>query len=117
MPQFVLLAHDYPAPHFDLMLEHANTLRTWRLTAIPQLNNEYSAESLGDHRLAYLDYEGPVSGNRGSVKRIDRGALEWITNSTDSAIVAIRGQLLIGRLELNRNSNGWTCCLKALLAD
>ncbi len=35
-----------------------------------------AALALPEHRLAYLDYEGPVSGNRGSVKRWDAGWYE-----------------------------------------
>src|SRR5262245_43439326 len=32
-----------------------------------------AAQRLDDHRPAYLDYEGPVSGNRGKVRRLVRG--------------------------------------------
>jgi len=27
-----------------------------------------------DHRAMYLDYEGPISGNRGTVRRVDAGS-------------------------------------------
>ena len=37
---------------------------------------EMDAEVLPDHRLAYLDYEGPISGDRGSVTRWDRGTYD-----------------------------------------
>ena len=66
MSRFVILEHDYPVQHWDLMLEAGDVLRTWRLIAPPDKTQAVAAESLGDHRLAYLDYEGPVSGNRGS---------------------------------------------------
>jgi len=55
------------------MLEVGSVLRTWRLDAPPSLHGTATAEPLGDHRLIYLDYEGPVSGNRGAVTRWDRG--------------------------------------------
>ena len=54
--------------HWDLMLDTGETLRTWRLE--PALPGVIRAEPLGNHRRAYLDYEGPVSGNRGSVQRL-----------------------------------------------
>ena len=74
MPRFVILEHDHPTLHWDLMLEADGVLKTWRL-ARPPLREHASiaATKLADHRLAYLDYEGPVSGDRGTVTRWDRG--------------------------------------------
>ncbi len=79
MPRFVLLEHDHPYLHWDFMLEVGDALWTWRLDRIPETAESIPAERLLDHRLHYLDYEGPVSGNRGSVKRIDRGDYERLT--------------------------------------
>jgi hypothetical protein len=77
MPRFVILEHDRPELHWDLMLESGSALRTWRLAAPPQTPGErIAATALPDHRLHYLDYEGPVSGNRGTVKRWDTGHYE-----------------------------------------
>jgi hypothetical protein len=77
MPRFVILEHDHPELHWDLMLESGAALRTWRLAAPPQVPDErIAATALADHRLHYLDYEGPVSGNRGTVKRWDAGHYE-----------------------------------------
>ncbi|HBE68769.1 MAG TPA: hypothetical protein DDW52_11540 [Planctomycetaceae bacterium] len=39
-------------------------------------NPSVSAERLIDHRRHYLTYEGPVSGNRGEVKRVASGTYE-----------------------------------------
>jgi len=33
------------------------------------------AEHIGDHRPAYLTYEGPISGDRGTVRRLARGRI------------------------------------------
>src|SRR5436305_12258768 len=63
MTRYVILAHDHPFLHWDLMLEHDGSLRTWRLATPPVADQDVAAEELADHRLAYLDYEGPVSGN------------------------------------------------------
>ena len=35
MPRFVILAHDWPTPHFDLLLEAGAVLKAWRLLAEP----------------------------------------------------------------------------------
>jgi hypothetical protein len=77
MPRFVILEHDHPELHWDLMLEAGAALRTWRLARPPQAPGEaIDATALPDHRPHYLDYEGPVSGGRGTVKRWDAGWYE-----------------------------------------
>lgn len=74
MPRFVVLEHDHPTLHWDLMLEAGDKLRTWRLAQPPEKEaGPIPATALGDHRKMYLDYEGPVSGGRGSVVRWDSG--------------------------------------------
>jgi hypothetical protein len=76
VPQFVILAHDWPEPHFDLLLEAGPVLKAWRLLAEPAMNVAVPAEPNADHRAVYLDYEGPVSGGRGDVIRWDNGTYE-----------------------------------------
>jgi hypothetical protein len=73
MPRFVILSHDHPSPHWDFMLEQGEALRTWRLAEVPRPGRTLPAEPLPDHRKAYLDYEGPVSGGRGTVAQVDAG--------------------------------------------
>lgn len=34
--------------------------------------------ALPDHRAAYLRWQGPVSGGRGAVRRVESGTLEWL---------------------------------------
>src|SRR5207302_8586838 len=92
MPRFVVLEHDHPFLHWDLMLEAGDVLRTWRLHAQPEPGRVVRAESLGDHRKAYLDYEGPVSRNRGTVKRWDAGTFDWQDDSTDRLVIRLAGQ-------------------------
>ena len=82
MPRFVILEHDHPVLHWDLMLEAGDVLQTWRLATTPELGRTIEATSLGDHRILYLDYEGPVSGNRGTVKRWDAGVFTEQADST-----------------------------------
>lgn len=59
--------------HWDLMLEQSGTLVTFELDRLPWERGLFLTRRLADHRLAYLDYEGHVSGNRGQVIRLDRG--------------------------------------------
>lgn len=107
MPRFVLLEHDHPVRHWDFMLECGTVLRTWRLDRIPDVADEISAEPLPDHRLAYLDYEGPVRGDRGSVQRVDRGDFELIRDDEDSIEVVIRGERLQGRAIVDPQRFHW----------
>lgn len=77
--RFVILHHTTrDGEHWDLMLEQGDVLQTWQLLANPLGGEAYpiSARRIGDHRLAYLTYEGPISGDRGNVTRIDEGEYE-----------------------------------------
>lgn len=103
--QFVLLRHDLPQHlHWDFMIEAGQALATWRLEADPgQLATPgavLSAERLADHRLAYMDYEGPISGGRGSVTRIDRGYCEILDLTDRLWTVRLAGSILTGTFQL-----------------
>lgn len=105
MPRFAILIHDHPFLHWDLLLEHAQSLRTWRLLANPegfitQTTDSITAEPLGDHRLHYLDYEGPVSGDRGTVLQWDAGVFETLEQSETCWRVRLEGRRLTGVLTL-----------------
>jgi hypothetical protein len=102
MPRFVLLDHDHPFQHWDLMLEEAGVLWTWRLDCPPAPGGVSLAERTFDHRLLYLDYEGPVSGNRGRVVRHDGGDFTWLLRQEGHLRVSLAGVLLAGNLDLLR---------------
>ena len=110
MARFVILEHDYPALHWDFMLEKEAALRAWRLTRSPEESGPIDVEPLADHRLAYLEYEGPVSGNRGSVRRFDRGEYALVEETPHRIEVRLRGAALRGRAVIERNisSEPWT---------
>ena len=66
------------------------------------------SETLGatqrhDHRIVYLDYEGPISGNRGFVTRIDQGTYESLNISEDKWRVKLNGDMVVGQVELARH--------------
>lgn len=71
--RFVILEHDHPFLHWDLLMQKGDALKAWRLLEAVQVGAWLSSESIPDHRLKYLDYEGPVSGDRGTVTRIAAG--------------------------------------------
>ena len=113
MARFVVLRHDVPSGvgrglHWDFMLETGDVLCTWALAEKPEpTGTSCLAERLDDHRLIYLDYEGNVSGNRGTVTRLDRG--DYTAAEDDSprdddstVIVRLKGRLLKGTATLTR---------------
>ena len=121
MPRFVLLRHQCPAgyekpSHWDFMLEWTEVLRTWELQALPPLwraaledgmsnstgpaARPVRASRLADHRRAYLDYEGPLSHNRGSVSCCDRGTYTMIGETSARLEIQLAGNRLRGRVVL-----------------
>ena len=94
--RYVILLHEsHRDDHWDFMLENGDILTTWAMT--PQLSTDSftcHVESLPDHRRAYLEYEGPVSHNRGTVRRIDEGIFEIMTPNS----YRLTGRLLTGIL-------------------
>jgi hypothetical protein len=102
MPRYVVLEHDSPrGRHWDFMLEEGPSLATWALPAPPDHPNAMTAEALPDHRLAYLDYEGPISGGRGSVARWDWGTFRVERRDEAGLTVRLAGRALAGRVTLD----------------
>jgi hypothetical protein len=127
MPRFVVLYHDCPphgalASHWDFMLEAGDHLRTWRLEQLPAAwrvahqrtaathshcpviaaDNSIAATQLGDHRLAYLDYEGEVSGGRGRVVRVATGTYTFESDAALRVKCELNGDSIAGHVELER---------------
>ena len=105
MPRFAILYHETPAggsrpPHFDFLLQSGDVLRTWALTDQPSAGQVVEARALADHRLQYLDYEGPVSENRGTVTRWDGGMFQWLSDTPREVRVRLAGARLIGTVAL-----------------
>jgi hypothetical protein len=107
MPRYVILAHDWPEPHWDFLLEASGVLRAWRLLGEPKPGASVPAEPNFDHRLLYLDYEGPLSGGRGSVTRWDAGTFEWVENGPERVVVELSGRRLCGSVELESKAGNW----------
>jgi hypothetical protein len=102
---FVLLEHTLPdGIHWDLMVELPGRplLATWRLAENPLTwRAGVPAERIGDHRQAYLDYEGPVSDGRGEVRRLDRGPCDVLADDHAGSLwLRLAGARLAGVFEL-----------------
>ena len=111
-------AHSARGSHWDLMLEDDGQLLTWALPRLPEeTDTPIRCQQLDDHRIAYLDYEGPISNNRGSVKRWDRGTFQWKQRRPNELSVVLEGEKLRGTLTLIRNSEAkgttdWSCVIE-----
>ncbi len=109
MPRFVLLEHDHPIRHWDLLLEVGPVLWTWRLDAVPILGVSCRASRVADHRLIYLDYEGSIGGNRGEVRRVADGEFAWVEDTPCRIVIRVRGAFFSGVFRLERGQGGeWT---------
>jgi hypothetical protein len=106
MPRFAILDHDHPFPHWDFLLEAGTALRAWRLLEEPARGRVIAAESLPDHRLLYLDYDGPVSGGRGRVVRWDVGEFVWDKEDANDVRVRLSGGRVAGPVRVRLCEDG-----------
>jgi len=104
--RFVVLDHDWPKPHFDLFVERDGVLKAWRLPPDFDPDSPTVAVANADHRLHYLDHEGRVSGDRGTVARWDAGEVEWECVEPERVAVRFGGSRLTGRYEFVRREEG-----------
>ena len=101
--RFVILHHrERHGEHWDLMIEQADALATWQLSLNPLAHRDQPipATQIADHRKAYLEYEGPISRDRGDVTRIERGTCDILKTDKVSWIIRLQGQQLTGAFEL-----------------
>ena len=108
--RFVILHHRVAdGEHWDLMLEHGGVLLTWQLQREPvdRSSLPIPARRIGDHRRAYLEYEGPLSGDRGHVRRVEAGSVEFRDTSPDRYVVQLRSRRLSGLFTLAAVGDGW----------
>lgn len=71
-------------PHWDWMFEFGGALITWETPPLslwlqrnsPLPPRTIVARRLVDHRLHYLDYSGPLTGNRGHVQQLASGVYQ-----------------------------------------
>jgi hypothetical protein len=110
--RFVILTHDHPVLHWDLMLEDGEALTTFRLLEEPVAGTVIAAEPIAPHRKAYLDYEGPVSGGRGSVTRWDHGTFRELQQSPGARTLLLTGQRGRFKFTLQSHAGNWSCTVE-----
>lgn len=111
MPRMVVLWHEISdgdtfdrASHFDVMLESGEALWTWALNQWPLKDEQQvSAKRLADHRFAYLEYEGPISGGRGNVRRVDQGEYQLVKRDSDRLELKVCTVQFSGRIQITHN--------------
>lgn len=119
----VLLRHECGAQsHYDLMIEDPSAppgrgrLLTWRSTE-PSWRwvelGRVDLEAIEPHRRDYLMYQGPLSGGRGSVSRVDEGTVAIRDWSADGGVLDLRFGRFTGTVELRRAVNPqWVLSIK-----
>jgi hypothetical protein len=108
--EFVILfhkvsEHEGRGDHWDLMLQDQDRLLTWELMRRPEAGMTITAKRLPDHRLAYLDFEGALSENRGIVSRWEKGRLLWLSKSPTRLAARLVNDRLDWRVEVTIESD------------
>jgi len=119
MPRFVVQQHFRSEEdwHFDLMLEGSQALVTFSSPVPPDDTSGLpcAVRHLGDHRLAYLEHEGQISGGRGWCRIHDRGTFEWLQPpdpaliaASDEICIRLAGEKAVGTFRLRREPRSGT---------
>jgi len=110
---FVVQEHWATAHHFDLRLEVDGVMRSWAVPKEPSMDPAVKrlAIEVGDHSIAYNDFEGEVDG--GKVEIWDRGTYEqggrvpWPEAlERGHAVFVLHGEKLQGGFALQRTRRG-----------
>ena len=102
--RFVLHKHSRGKQlHWDLMLQAADVLETYRLQLPPeQLRRDgCTARRIFDHPLKFLSYEGSVNNGQGTVEFVDSGTYEMLSRDEGKIELQFDGSILTGRFELS----------------
>ena len=91
--RYVVLHHTgITRPHFDLLFEiepGADALTALRCPTWPAKVGDLLGE-MAEHRLLYLDYEGPVSGDRGVVVGVESGDVHVSDLCADPPVLGLQ---------------------------
>ena len=109
----VLMRHETKAGgHYDWMLQTPASVkdlnaRLWTARVnLPSWcwsnQSPWDLEMIGEHRSAYLTYEGPLTGGRGTVRRVDSGWVEPHLWSPDRIVFDMGMTHCCGRIQLER---------------
>jgi len=110
--RFALLLHEHSekpeSRHQDLLLEMDLSLFALKISPpVADFRRGFGALRHFDHRKLYLDYEGPISGDRGFVVRIDGGEILGRV-SPEGFELELRGSELCGHYRFEPiGKEGW----------
>ncbi|MCL2646262.1 MAG: hypothetical protein FWD61_04545 [Phycisphaerales bacterium] len=101
--RFVVLLHERHGEgggaHYDFFLEvpGREKLMAWRVSRGPEEwgkvdDKELGVERIADHRKVYLEYEGEISGGRGTVKRVAEGVARVVKMTEKEIRVRVEGK-------------------------
>jgi bifunctional non-homologous end joining protein LigD len=109
--RFVVQEHKKESEmHWDLMLEADEILQTYRLEIEPYklISQQSMAVRIFDHPLKFLTYEGSVNKGKGSVRIVESGTYEVLSEEKENIKLILHGQILEGTLVFTRiNEDGW----------
>lgn len=117
MGRTVLLRHDLPdgSWHYDWLISPPPSpeprglicFRVWERIDSAEVR-QFRAERLPDHRAMYLDYEGPVSGGRGTVIRVAEGKMKVEVDGDGELVVSGELGAARGRWTGTATAGTWT---------
>jgi len=116
MPRYVILWHELSetaeqSSHWDFMIQvGGESLHTWAIRQPPDECAVQHVVRLANHRPLYLDYEGPISGDRGQVRQWDCGVYSVLSSSPDHWQLHLQGGRMRGVVHLHLTDatpGGW----------
>ena len=105
--RYVVLRHEgIPDPHYDLLFETlpGSPLVSWRSPRWP-IETDTPLKRLPDHRREYLDYEGPLTGERGHVRRVTTGYFRLDHRDDTLWRLTFRDLIASSQLEFRREAD------------
>lgn len=104
--RWVLLRHELPDRtwHYDWMIEQEGNERLvcFRVTVrVDELTPgaRFEGDRLADHRRAYLEYEGEISGGRGRVTRVAAGECGGWRETEERGSIVMGAVEVVGRVK------------------
>jgi hypothetical protein len=84
--------------HWDLMIEEADCLKTWRLDNPPEklATEKTKATPIFDHDKKFLTYQGSVNNGKGTVEIVDQGLCTIESSDEHNLKINFEGKILTG---------------------
>ena len=110
--RFVIHHHSHQNSHYDLMIEKHNSLVTWQIKEKDLIDilegRIISVRKIQNHRTEYLEYEGPITCDRGHVKIFDTGEYKEVEWNDSRIILNFFGEKIRGKMQIIYKNNNYT---------